>query len=353
VETRSATGATPRKAAAAASSSTKTATTTTTTPRRRAQAANQPPSTPSPSPSKWLAANPSKRWAEVFFLAYSPFWIAWALCVIVPLGLYDRLDAWGYLAVGLAAALPCFLLPLLVLPPCAADAGVPLSRRYWVKANVWVAVFSHVGNYFWTHYFFNLLGARYTFPAHLLNGVPVALYLMTHAYFCFYHALANVALRRVESALAGRSAALRKAARAAAVFALAYATAYGETLTIAHFPHYTFVDRSRMYTVGSLFYALYFWVSFPLFMRIDEHEWAGKESGSGGGGGPGGGGGGGGGDGDRWGLGAVALDALAAGMLVTILLDAWRLVVGGIVDDPASAAAAQQGLQWAAQQGGR
>lgn len=40
----------------------------------------------------------------------------------------------------------------------------------------------------------------------------------------------------------------------------------------------------------------------------------------------------------------VALDALAAGMLVTLLLDAWRITVGGIVDSPVAAA----GLQWAA-----
>ena len=39
----------------------------------------------------------------------------------------------------------------------------------------------------------------------------------------------------------------------------------------------------------------------------------------------------------------VALDALAAGMLVTLLLDAWRLLVGGIVESPAASA----GLQWA------
>jgi hypothetical protein len=42
----------------------------------------------------------------------------------------------------------------------------------------------------------------------------------------------------------------------------------------------------------------------------------------------------------------VALDALAAGMLVTLLLDTWRLVVGGIVESPAAAA----GLQWAVEQ---
>jgi hypothetical protein len=41
------------------------------------------------SKSVWLAANPSKRWAEVFFLAYSPFWILWALCILVPFQLYE------------------------------------------------------------------------------------------------------------------------------------------------------------------------------------------------------------------------------------------------------------------------
>lgn len=29
-------------------------------------------------------------------------------------------------------------------------------------------------------------------------------------------------------------------------------------------------DRSRMYSVGSLFYAIYFFVSFPMFYRMDE-----------------------------------------------------------------------------------
>lgn len=39
--------------------------------------------------SLWLAQNPSKRWTEVFFLAYSPFWILWALCILVPFQLYE------------------------------------------------------------------------------------------------------------------------------------------------------------------------------------------------------------------------------------------------------------------------
>jgi len=66
-------------------------------------------------------------------------------------------------------ALPCVLLPLLF--PGKADANLPLRDRFWVKATVWISIFSHIGNYFWTHYFFELLGAEYTFKAHRLNGV--------------------------------------------------------------------------------------------------------------------------------------------------------------------------------------
>eukprot|EP00775_Hariotina_reticulata_P005208 gene5208-5446_t len=270
------------------------------------------------SSSLWLASNPSKRWAELFFLAYSPFWITWALCIFVPLQLYELCDEWGYLLVGLAAALPCFLLPPLL--PNKADEDRPWHQCFWVKANLWLLIFGFIGNYFWTHYFFNLLGAAYTLPSHKLNGVPVVMYLMTHAYFCFYHAVSNLLLRRVDTHLAHAPLRIRKLAHALAVFLLAYFTAYMETLTISHFPYYTFVDRSKMYSVGSLFYALYFFVSFPLFMRLDEDP-AGR----------------------RWSLGEVALDAFAAGMVVTLLLDAWRITLGGIVDNPV----ADAGLQWA------
>ena len=41
------------------------------------------------APNLWLSANPGKRWTEVFFLAYSPFWIVWALCILVPFQLYE------------------------------------------------------------------------------------------------------------------------------------------------------------------------------------------------------------------------------------------------------------------------
>ncbi len=37
----------------------------------------------------WLPSNPGKRWTEVFFLIYSPFWITWALCILVPFKLFE------------------------------------------------------------------------------------------------------------------------------------------------------------------------------------------------------------------------------------------------------------------------
>ncbi|KAG2676159.1 hypothetical protein I3760_12G040000 [Carya illinoinensis] len=130
--------------------------------------------------------------------------------------------------------------------------------RYWVKASLWIIIFSYVGNYFWTHYFFTVLGASYTFPSWKMND----------------------------------------------------------------FPYYEFVDRSSMYKVGSLFYAIYFIVSFPMFLRIDEKP------------------------GDPWDLPRVAVDALGAAMLVTIILDLWRLFLGPIVPMSESKQCLQPGLPW-------
>lgn len=70
--------------------------------------------------------------------------------------------------------------------------------------------------------------------------VPITLYFMTHAYFCLYHALSNVLLRRLGHATARWPRAMQLLAAAALIFSLSYATAFMETLTISHFPYYTF-----------------------------------------------------------------------------------------------------------------
>lgn len=81
---------------------------------------------------------------------------------------------WQYLWCGVLTAAPLWLLPLIM--PGRADRGKRLTQRFWLKANVWQAVFGFIGNYIWTHYFFDLLGASYTMPSHRLNKVQAQLH---------------------------------------------------------------------------------------------------------------------------------------------------------------------------------
>lgn len=50
--------------------------------------------------------------------------------------------------------------------------------------------------------------------------------------------------------------------------------------------------------------------------------------------------------GNEWDLPRVAIDALGAAMLVTIILDLWRIFLGPIVSIPDSKQCLQQGLPW-------
>ncbi|KAL3529848.1 hypothetical protein ACH5RR_009170 [Cinchona calisaya] len=268
----------------------------------------------------WLAQNPSKRWGELFFLLYTPFWLTLCLGIVVPYKLYETFTEWEYLLIGLVSAAPAFVMPILFVGK--ADRTVSWSNRFWVKANLWMMIFSYVGNYFWTHYFFKVLGASYTFPSWRMNDVPHTTFLLAHVCFLFYHVISNITLRRLQHAIAELPETIQWVFKAGWILALAYFIAYLETVAIANFPYYTFIDRASMYKVGSLFYAIYFIVSFPMFLRVDEKP------------------------GDLWDLPRVAIDALGAAMLVTILLDLWRIFLGPIVPLPDSKQCLESGLPW-------
>ncbi|KOM29427.1 hypothetical protein LR48_Vigan682s000100 [Vigna angularis] len=257
-------------------------------------------------PSLWLAPNPSKRWGELFFLLYTPFWLTLCLGIVIPFNLYEKFTELEYLLIGLVSAVPAFVIPMLLVG----------------KASLWIIIFSYVGNYFWTHYFFTVLGASYTFPSWKMNNVPHTTFLLTHVCFLFYHVSSNMTLRRLRHFIADLPEKIQWATEAAWILALAYFIAYLETLAISNFPYYEFVDRDSMYKVGSLFYAIYFIVSFPMFLRIDEKP------------------------GDKWDLPRVAVDALGAAMLVTIILDLWRIFLGPIVLIPDAKQCPQVGLPW-------
>ena len=220
--------------------------------------------------------------------------------MVVVGGYYETWGKWGYMVYCIACALPYIVWP--VLYPSESDRAKPWHERYIVKANVWIAIFSFIGNYWYTHYFYRVLKADYTFEAHRLNDVPLCLYFMTHAYFMFYHVLSSAALRRARNAF--EPGAARVVFECALIAALAYTTAFMETLTICAFPYYRFENRSMAYTHGSAFYGIYFLVSFPAFLRVDEDP---KRP---------------------MGLAQAATEALAAGMVVLCLLDFVRSGLG-------------------------
>lgn len=220
---------------------------------------------------RWFSPVPAKRWGEKFFLYYSCFWISWFGYIVVS-GVWENFGPWEYVYVGAGIALPCFLLPWLFLKGDSSEQNLPFYKRYWARANVWIAIFSFIGNHFWTHYFYTVLDATYSFKAHRLNNVPLAMHLCTHAYFCSYHAFTSVCIRRWKTSktYAGLPCWLKSTGSFTLIVLLAYFTAWTEALTISGFPYYVIGDRKWFYTVGSLFYSIYFIVSFPMFARVDE-----------------------------------------------------------------------------------
>lgn len=122
------------------------------------------------------------------------------------------------------------------------DTQRPFHQRYSTKATLYLITFSFIGNYWYTHYFYSVLKAKYTMPSHRLNDVPIAMFLATHFYFCTYHVcVSNGILRYADRSYA-------KGWRKQLLFwftvlFLSYFTAFMETLSISSFPYYSFEDR--------------------------------------------------------------------------------------------------------------
>jgi cycloeucalenol cycloisomerase len=259
----------------------------------------------------WFSRNPSKAWGEKFFLLYTPYWM-------LGMGLLMRSGAggrWGDVAQNLAMLV--IFAPLLAVPALVRDETA-LGRRwwqtYWFKLNVWIGIFAAIGSYFGSEYFFDVLGMVYHYPqlhwrldSVLLGSgqqtVPLIMYTSAHFYFVTYHTAAVIVMRRVRtSPLFGRSWLWPLT-----VLATAYFFAWAETFFMTDpsiADQFYYRDLPRMLRWGSLCYACYFFVSFPMVYRLDEEP------------------------GDCWSLRRTAVEALAAGMLVLLLLDSVTRVVG-------------------------
>jgi cycloeucalenol cycloisomerase len=226
---------------------------------------------------RWFSENPSKAWGEKFFLIYSPIWMT-LMGLVMGLGVTARVGEWGFLAIGVAVALPLLAVPALIRDERLL--GRPWYQTYWFKANLYIAIFNFAANYFGTEYFFDVLGMVYEYPMIELNfdaalvgsgeqRVPVMMYLLTQAYFLTYHTTAVIVLRRIRTSRLP----IGRMLWPVWLVAVAYFWAWMETKAMAHpwiESQFYYRDVERMLTYGSLFYSLYFVASFPIFYWIDE-----------------------------------------------------------------------------------
>ena len=94
---------------------------------------------------------------------------------------------------------------------------------------------------------------------------------------------------------------------ATVVAALAYTTAFMETLTICAFPYWEFTNRNMAIRFRERAFGIYFIVSFPMFLMVDEDVTTAK------------------GKKNAYSMWRVVWESLGSCMLVTLLLDFVRI----------------------------
>ena len=255
-----------------------------------------------------LSSNPSKALMEQYVLLYSPVWMG-TIAAVVAFQWYESFGPNGYLCLGVLLAVPCFLGPLLFTRRDPHERRLGYTQRYFVKANLFIAIISYIGHHFYTQYFYAVLGMRYTGPLQPgrgidINGAPLSMLFVTHVYFMSYHVLVSPLYRAARGVFAPGLP--RTIASAVFVLVAAFFTAFTETLAMSAFPYYTYPDFTRMLTLGSVFYGTFFVVTFPWFCAMDEDPVR------------------------PWPIASVAVAALAAMMVVLLCAEFWRLTLDSL-----------------------
>jgi cycloeucalenol cycloisomerase len=217
-----------------------------------------------------MSANPGKRAAERYYLAYTPVWGAVSGLVMLT-GASERWGDGPFLGYGVALWLGVLVPPFLLRAP--EDRRKPILALYHTKFQVWMFLFAFFGNY-WTKYFYEVLHMHYGFAtAWNVNHVPFFLYFVTVAYFTTYGTLLNIGWRAARSALAGRPAWLRRLAIAPVCFAVAgLETALNANPYMEHL--FCYDDLGFMLWFGTLMYGTWFLVTLPFWFPIDEERGA-------------------------------------------------------------------------------
>lgn len=264
---------------------------------------------------QWFSTNTDKAWAEKFFLIFIPIFFAYN-AFIQQMGWLDAGDFW-HVTQNLLMWLPyCVLLPWWL----RRNSGVAWQDSYWFKYNVYMAIYIFFATYFHTEYFFDVLGIRYRFDEVSLyfdstlvgpdeatalqewKKVPLGMYLNAIAFFIIYHTAAVVLMRRVRTMTTLWTPWARRLAWVLIVAVAAYFFAWAETffyITEDAEANVWYVDLQRMLSMGSIYYALYFVVSFPNVYRLDESAEPAA----------------------RWSIARTAIEACFVSMLSLLLLD--------------------------------
>ena len=273
---------------------------------------------------RWFSSNPDKAWAEKFFLTFVPVFFVYN-GVVQSMGWLDVGNFW-HVTQNLLMWVPyCVLLPAWL----RRHSGVPWAQSYWFKFNVYMFWFVFLVTYFHTEYFFDVLGIRYRFDevtiyfdsalvgpdeataAAEFKKIPPGMYLNAVAFFVVYHTMAIVCMRRVRTMTLAWGVGARRMAWVVIVALTALFFAWAETrlyITQSASRNVWYVDLPAMLRWGSVFYAMYFVVSFPNLYRMDETL---SEV--------------------RWTIGRCLIESSATAMISMLLLDLWVVFFGTIV----------------------
>ncbi len=208
----------------------------------------------------WFSADPDRRWAEKFFLAYSPVWMV-AIGIVMLTRVMQDWGDFGWLTFGLLIALPPVALPFFLAPTAGA-------RAYAARFNLWVWSFAFAGNYFFTRYVTDLFGLHYRVATVINLGaigvgankepIPFVMFLLTQAYFLTYYTLIFLLWRRLGK-------------RWPVMVFMCLAVAFAETASMASpliKDIFWYENKTRMLTWGTLCYGSGFIISAPLLNRL-------------------------------------------------------------------------------------
>lgn len=270
--------------------------------------------------SYWFSRNPNKAWGEKFYLIYSPIWI-----VITGIFILIGLPEWGNW--GQLGFCCLVIVPMIAIPTYLGTKEVKKEEKkwyeaYWLKFHIWIWIFALWGGYFFNEYWFDILGAHYYLPNVTWNidpvliglgsgTTPITMFLLAVPYLTTYHVTAVIIIRKVrtwvKSHYSNRN--LEFIIFVLVVVVTAFFWAFAETIVMTNVlpsTYFGFANLRKMLTLGTVIYACYYFVTFPLVYMIDEQ----KE--------------------DDWSIMRVVLESFAAGMIIFFIFEFWARIIGPI-----------------------